>query len=629
MELIAVPIIVYSIAILLAWATKIGVAYLFAPAIFFICIWEFVFGLLGYLNLGMESLVLFISSAMTSLLIRSKEFRRYLLKNSYAPSTLAFVVLSLISLYKTKDWVLSQWDEFSHWGVVVKAMHQYSALGPATPADLWVMNYPPGISLFQYFVVDVSDAWREGLLFWATHLIVISIIVPVLAKSSYKYVSEVFLKLFVALLASSIFFNNFDNIYADPVLALCFGFLIFLAIQASYLDGRWATTLALTVGFVTLTKPIGIYFAVSAVLINIIATLFRVKLSSGKQVALAFVPALVSLTTIAAVWFGWRSFVLSFSGSNVGFFQSLPSEFDLTAGRKAVITDYINALFSVNINPSYSASMPSFHWTIVCGFFFAIWFMLNGRLNRGRNIAIGISLLVTTFGYLALILYTYLTLFSSGESASLASFERYIGTWYQGVSYAVLLLILSEFDHAKQFDSQSTSEMKDKGSTARRRAGLFLVAFLSLSIVSNSINYVSMVRGTNLKGSEFRGQFESVTRSIRESKIPEQSKVWIIAQHTAGFEYYVLRYEMIQADFANVAWSIGVPSGSNDIWTDSSFDAKEWSKELRTFDYVVVFSTTENFDGEFSSLFQGGLVEPSTVYEIEKLASTVVLSKIE
>ena len=254
MELIAVVAVIFLIAVQLAWVTKIDLAYLFAPSIFFISGWGFIFGLLGYLNLAMETLVLFVGLILIILLVKSNGFRNQLIKSSYAPSTVAFVSLSLISLYKSKDWVLSQWDEFTHWGLVVKAMHEYSALGPATPADLWAINYPPGISLFQYFVMDFSSGWREGLLFWATHLIVIAIIVSVLARSSYKYLSEIALKLFIALAASSVFFSNFDNIYADPVLALAFGFLLFVAIQASYLDGRWALVLALTAGFVTMTK---------------------------------------------------------------------------------------------------------------------------------------------------------------------------------------------------------------------------------------------------------------------------------------------------------------------------------------------------------------------------------------
>ena len=119
MELIAVVAVIFLVTVLLAWVTKIDFAYLFAPAIFFIVIWEFIFGLLGYLNLGMESLVLFIGLALIFLLVRSNRFRSQFLKSIYAPSTIAFVSLSLISLYKSKDWVLSQWDEFTNWGLAL------------------------------------------------------------------------------------------------------------------------------------------------------------------------------------------------------------------------------------------------------------------------------------------------------------------------------------------------------------------------------------------------------------------------------------------------------------------------------------------------------------------------------
>ena len=148
MELILVIPTIFLVAALLAWITKIDIAYLFAPAVFLISGWEFVFGLLGFLNLGMESLVLFISLTLLLGAVKSSGFRNHLRVSSYAPSTVAFVSLSLISLYKSKDWVLSQWDEFTHWGHVARIMYEYGALGPSTPTDYTAEEYPPAISLF-------------------------------------------------------------------------------------------------------------------------------------------------------------------------------------------------------------------------------------------------------------------------------------------------------------------------------------------------------------------------------------------------------------------------------------------------------------------------------------------------
>jgi hypothetical protein len=626
MELIAVVPTIFLVAVLLAWVTKVDLAYLFAPAIFLIVGWEFIFGLLGYLNLGMESLLLLIGATLFVFLISSSEFRSHLLKSSYAPSAVAFVSLSLISLYKSKDWFLSTWDEFTHWGLVVKAMYEYAALGPATPVDL--VPYPPGISLFQYFVMDFGADWREGLLFWATHLIVISIIVSVLAKSSYRYLSEIALKLFLALAASSVFFNNFDNIYADPVLALAFGFMLFVAIQASHLDGRWALILALTAGFVTLIKPVGIYFVVAAILVNIVATLFTVKFSDARKARLAFVPAVISLTTAAGVWLIWANFVFHMGATTSTPLDTVNRKFYSYNDVSAITESFITAFFSTNLRPSFSIAMTSFTWTILCGLFYVLWTKINDVKNLKRNVTIGLVMVLATFGYFIVILITYLSVFGGGEAAGLASYARYISTWYQGVFYAIVILILSELSLSKYLDLSSSSEAHKISIRGLRKVSLFIVAFIGVATLSSAHNYMVMLSVSKNQGYEVRQSFIPILESLERSEIPPHSKLYIIAQHTVGFEYYVLMYELAGMKFGSVPWSIGTTYGDGDIWTDPTWDIDKWSSELRAFDYVVLYSTTESFNVEFGSLFESGIVEPNSVYQIIKTEDGVTLSKV-
>jgi hypothetical protein len=476
--------------------------------------------------------------------------------------------------------------------------------------------------------MDFSAGWREGLLFWSTHLIVISIIVSVLAKSSYRYVSEIFLKLFIALLASSVFFNNFDNIYADPVLALSFGFLLFVAIQASCLDGRWAIVLALTAGFVTLTKPIGIYFAVSAILVNIVATIFKVKFNSGKKASLAFVPALVSLTTIGSVWYGWGRYWLSFSQSDGNPLTTVPNEFKAGNDIQQIASDFMSAFFNGNLRPGYSLTMTSLSWTIVCGLFLIFWAMLNGRENRRRNIAIAIAIAIITVGYFLLILFSYLSLFGPGEAANLASYPRYIGTWYQGVFFTIVLLLLSEFSLAGFFRSPQINQESNSNLSVSRKVSIFIVALLGITTLSSAHNYLLMLSASKSQGSEVRDRFTQVKEALRSANLPESSSAYIIAQHSNGFEYYVIRYELTGLKFGYVPWSIGSPYGEGDIWTDPAWDIEKWSKELREFDYVVLYSTTQSFDAEFGSIFESGVVEPNSVYRITKTKDSVSLSKV-
>lgn len=578
----------------------------------------------------MEMLFIFKCSTTLILLIKSVQFRASILKNLYLPSSVAFFSLATISFLKSKDWVLYQWDEFTHWGHVVRIMYEYGAFGPGTPTDYYSEQYPPALSLFQYFVIDFSSGWREGLLFWSVHLIAISIIVSVLAKCSYKNFYEIVLKLFVALVASFAFFNYFENIYADPSIAIIFSFLIVIAINASFLDGRWAIIFAASAAFLTLIKPIGIYFALSAILVNIVATLFTIKFKSVRKVIVSFRPALASIAAVGATWVAWGYYLSSLKGSPYSLAGSVPVTFNSSEKEEfvsGVTSSFISALFHTGLNPISWSNMSASTWTFVCIGFFAIWMYLSGKNNIQKNLAIGLAFLLTTAGYIALILNSYLTVFGQGEAAVLASFPRYIATWYQGVFLSIVILILLEFDLTQDSNSSSIDheilKFPDK-----KQIGILLTTFMVLMTISSIGNYVNLLRAPQYKGREWRQPFAPMINAIKAAKIPEDSKVYIITQHKIGFKYFVLRYKLMGAQFGNMPFSIGSPNGESDIWTEPTMDAEKWSKTLRDFDFVVVYVTTDTFNDEFSSLFKGGVVEPNSVYRVVKTSDKVSLSKV-
>jgi hypothetical protein len=378
-----------------------------------------------------------------------------------------------------------------------------------------------------------------------------------------------------------------------------------------------------------MTKATGIYFAAAAILINIVATLFTVKFdSSKKKVVFALAPAVIALTTTASVWVSWRSYSLSFGSPTVGPSDTVPGGFNVLTDQQAVISNFVGAFFNANINLSYSVFLSPLRWTIICGIFFVIWAMLSGRRNRRRNIFIGIALAIATFGYFGIILFSYLTVFGPGEAVGLASYDRYIGTWYQGVFFALVILIVSKFSLAKYFEQVAHSGEVGISLSIRKQVSVFLIAFIGVATLSSVHNYMLMLSVSTTQGSEVRKSFTPVLEAIANADMPRQSKVYIISQHTVGFEYYVLRYEMLDAKFGKVPWSIGSPFGDGDIWTDPNWDAKKWEQELRDYDYVVLYKTTESFNNEFGSLFESGIVDPNSVYQIVKTEDTVSLSKI-
>ena len=245
-----------------------------------------------------------------------------------------------------------------------------------------------------------------------------------------------------------------------------------------------------------------------------------------------------------------------------------------------------------------------------------------------RNISIGVTLLITTAGYFGLILISYLTVFGPGEAANLASYGRYIGTWYQGLLLFITFLILAELSFVKFFDTTDIDNTQNEYAKIRRQVSLYLVAFLVLISFSSIMNSIILLRTDQFKGQQYRTPFEPIVKAIDMADIPKGSKIWIIAQHTVGFEYYVLRYEMIDAKFGTVPWSIGSPNGKGDIWTDSDYTAQTWAEELNGFDYVLLYSASENFYTEFGALFESGIVDTNSIYKVEKGDGSISLSKI-
>lgn len=633
MTLILAILVIYLVALILMRLTNLQLAYLFAPAIFLIVGWVYVFGLVGVLNLAMETLTITAFVILLYLLIRNHEFQKLALKNILSASSLTFLLLSTISYFKTRDWMLSQWDEFSHWGTTVKAMHQFAVLAPASPAELWAAEYPPGLALFQYFVIDFNPRWSEGLLFWSLHLLAISIIVAALAECTLKAPAALIFKLFCALIATTAIFDPFSSIYADSILALTFSFSIFLAVRLSTLGNRSTILFAASVGFLSLIKETGIYFASVAILINIVST--RVNWKKKQHIKVSrYIPAISASVTALTIALTWRTFIYVNGKVNQNLTTtSIASQFsdpDKRDFNVEIANGFFRAFRDQNLSPlNYNLlGMTGFRWTISCILFFLIWATLSGRTNSQRNLHIGLTLFFTTGIYLILLIILYLTWFSENEARSLASFTRYVGAWYQGLFFAIVLLILSELKFNLK-ELTNASKIAITLPNLKLQMGSFLAFIVMLTSLSSIYTYVEMIKSNQFKGKDTRVIYDPIKAKIKAAKIPDQSKVWIVSQHSSGFDYYVLRYEMINLKFGNAAWSIGKPYDGSDIWTDNAMTGLIWANELRQYDYVILYATDESFNDEFSGVFDSGIIESNSVYKVSSKSEKVILTKVE
>jgi hypothetical protein len=234
--------------------------------------------------------------------------------------------------------------------------------------------------------------------------------------------------------------------------------------------------------------------------------------------------------------------------------------------------------------------------------------------------AVTIGVIVYTYGLLVL----YLFRFGEWEAVRLASYERYLGTYWAGIALFVALVTI--WLVAGSASSQETNGPKTntEGMAELVVAGVVVLSLFALSPVKKLGEFFANPHGYS---SQVRAQFEPVLEQAKTAGIKPGDKVWVIAQHTTGFEYWVLRYSLMENSTNPGGWSLGSKLDEGDIWTVEK-RAAEWAQELTDYDYVVLLNATESFATEFGGLFSS-TADSSTwsVFKVENFEGKVSLTK--
>jgi hypothetical protein len=250
--------------------------------------------------------------------------------------------------------------------------------------------------------------------------------------------------------------------------------------------------------------------------------------------------------------------------------------------------------------------------------------MVSRRMGRKFGLAsiatVTVGAIVYTYGLLVL----YLFRFGEYEAVRLASYERYLGTYWAGIALFVALVAIWLVVGSSSSEPLKGSKTKTEGVPELVVAGIVVVSLFVLSPVQKLAEFFANPHGYS---SQVRTQFEPVLEQAKLAGIQPGDKVWIIAQHTTGFEYFILRYELLNNRVNEPGWSIGSPFDETDVWTTPKTQA-EWGSDLREYDYVLIYGASESFVSEFGGLFENTQeISASTVFEVLDNGSSVSLKR--
>lgn len=523
------------------------------------------------------------------------------------------------------------WDEFSHWGLLVKIFRYVHRL-PVSLQEHPLLDYPPGGALVQYYTTYWTN-FSEGLTYCGQAILALCGVAPLLQRFRWRQAYLALATLAILYLLSHLFENGPASLLVDLVVASFFG-----GILATYAMNRPQTVkayvaLILPLAVLPILKEVG--WTLALLTVALIGGARLCEQLVGEQTVAdgpaasprrswtwRFVTVGVSTVALMAVLLiapaiartTWRQHVkhlnapptFAFSLSMEKLRRSFSSE-TATPRDRVTIDGFKTALRSRPVNfqhlpliettiqrywPRYERIDPqpsrsTSFWVVVLLCLGTVAAACQERRQETvRILVMMVGLLLGCGAYLVGHLLAYLYAFSEFEGTHLASFERYVGIYLLGWAIFTLAAIV-----------RAAVVPGIRGLAAHAVLVLAIAAGVRLAPYEAARFVLDGARPPN-EGQ--RWGLEPKMARLRRVVTPNDT-VRIIVQHSTGYEHRVALYEASPAKHGGY-WSIGTPSGPDDIWTVRT-TPQQFAAELRQVTLLFIVDPGKTFWNEFGELF--------------------------
>ncbi len=520
------------------------------------------------------------------------------------------------------------WDDFSHWGLTTKDLYFTDAL-PTLDGVVRFLDYPPGGSLFNYFILSIPDAmgWQsqktfsEGSALIAQGIVLISAAFPIigyaLRKKGLYAGSIIFGTLFLSIFA---FGYTPATLMIDLVVAIYFGGAIAVYIIA----GRSLSSVVYlfpALICLVLLKSVGLFL--SSIVILIIA--IDQSRSIYKKYSLNFNKPrdwkglLISIAVLMCLPLAVMNANLSWNlhvkdlGGQATFKTTITAKdvarvmFGQASEKELKVKEnFSKQLLPIVIQYPLGITQINLHNTALAFLMITLLSILILRKQVVKKQFQDLSTLTILFGgftvYAFGLLLLYFFSFGEYEAIRLASFDRYLGIYLLGWLIALLSIILV-------FDIYNMKVL-----VKIFLASLFFGGGSTLYFIKGS-KYDVVPKFSN-----------SMERLLDKAKVPRniQTKIYFISQCDTGFDYVIFRSIVYPAKVPQAPYSLGEPCGSDDIWT-VRISKEEWARQLqKDYQYVVIAKASPAFWNQFSMMFD--VVKPfePSIYKVDPHSGKLV-----
>ncbi|MBE6887120.1 MAG: hypothetical protein E7484_01720 [Ruminococcaceae bacterium] len=499
--------------------------------------------------------------------------------------------------------MIYEYDEFSHWALVVKNMFLYNNFGNLAPTTATFLTYPPAQGLFEYFFLKICRSYNESRMILATNVFLVAFILPAFRKAR-----NIFGLCAGTVLSLSLMFyiNNgvFRSTYVDMLVGVIWGYIIITFFDTEK-DIFSTVSLSLALAVITLVKASGFGLAIGSAIIFAVYQFVSAH-RENQPVIPAIKQLLLPFAALLASKFSWSAFVKlhhleeKFQFNSVTF-DSVMALFNGTAPqyRQQTLANFADALtgssvFSlhINITPLLIIIVPFVVLTAV---------YLSAKDRYKTSFGAAVTLLTVSVIYTFGLLFSYLFSFTQYEAVSLASFGRYLTTIAAGAAI-VMAYFLYDF-------------LAKSGFKAAVPAVVALCIAISPAAVMDNAAYYNEMNGW---ANSFRGIYDWENQLVAKH-CPADSTMLYMAPGSADLV-------RLHAQYAFTPVSILYPynfSPDGEMYYEDSagplpYTVQEIRQHLKeNCDYVFLHKALPEFVEDYRELFCTDIITEG-LYKVDK-----------
>ncbi|MDF2820999.1 MAG: hypothetical protein K0R15_1440 [Clostridiales bacterium] len=619
MKTILVLILLFSVPAFFAASKNKRFEQVLAPTVFGVTILLTIGGMFDLLLPTLYLVVgILIIAAIASVFFAIKRPKVFI-RNMFTP---AFVVIILwvILIFATQTTrKIVAWDEYTHWGLTVKAMTQFDKLGSFDIVPTVYKDYPPATAVFGYFWTKLAGFTEPGMIGAFTFMILSMLLVGMKNMTWKKWKYALVYATIVPLLPLLFFPQTYTAVLIDPMICITFAYIMLVALLEKDYNKFKLVRIMLGLIVLTLLKTTGVLAAVFVALFvaldyvsykkNILKNKHReaelsleddklmkkIKKEKNAIYLMALIIILVPIATQAA-W-GIHTYIVDtgviFSATDV----SLIGLFKAFTGsgleyQNETMKSYATELFNMKLYGQKFTFVGITMGLLILSQLIRL--VIQEKEERKRFDRSNFINHLWGAIYIIATLVAYLFTFRESEALVLSCFDRYVSIFPAGT---VIILAIYIMNYATNIKTSRANHLAP--SLVLITAAIVIILFPGKVIMEHyTATYVV----------EQRQKIEEEANIVLE-KTKETDKVFLVAQKSNGFEYFITKYYLLPRnansiltfDIGNVDEGIG--DGKRTISNSEEF-ADILIRHKYTHVFLVKYNSTlwDDFDESFEKV---------------------------